>query len=294
MVTPGYFGRPDRSAEAFDADGFYRTGDAVAFADPGDPNAGLVFRGRLAEDFKLETGTFVRVGAVRTGLLSAIPVLSDAVLAGENRDYVAALAWLNAAEAGRVLGADVAAAATGELIADEGLARLLARALAEHNDAAGSSARDASTGSRAGDHLARLPEDALPAGGQGREHELGAVLAGPLEDQVDRHPSPATEGNGHLLNDLRLRWPTFLHPSAEDSTRPGPGVADLEDQPAVDRQPDEIRQARVRIRVARDEKAHPDDRRSARIALGRRPSPACSSAWSRVASSASRPRATAA
>jgi feruloyl-CoA synthase len=97
MVTPGYFGRPDLTAAAFDADGFYRTGDAVALADPADPSAGLVFRGRIAEDFKLASGTFVRVGAVRTRLLSAIPVLSDAVLAGENRDYVSALGWLNAA-----------------------------------------------------------------------------------------------------------------------------------------------------------------------------------------------------
>ena len=81
-VTPGYYGRPDLTAEAFDAEGFYRTGDSVAFADPGDPNAGLVFRGRIAEDFKLSTGTFVRVGAVRTALLSAVPALSDAVIAG--------------------------------------------------------------------------------------------------------------------------------------------------------------------------------------------------------------------
>lgn len=88
MVTPGYFGRPDLTAQAFDEDGFYRSGDAVALADEADPNAGLVFRGRIAEDFKLETGTFVRVGAVRTALLSAVPLLSDVVLAGENADFI--------------------------------------------------------------------------------------------------------------------------------------------------------------------------------------------------------------
>ena len=139
MVTPGYFARPDLTADAFDEDGYYRTGDAVVLADPADPNAGLLFRGRVAEDFKLETGTFVRVGAVQTGLLSAIPVLSDAVLAGENRDYLSALAWLNAAEASKVVGEDLLAAA--DLIRSEQLRRHLARALAEHNDAAGSSAR---------------------------------------------------------------------------------------------------------------------------------------------------------
>ena len=141
-VTPGYFARPDLTAAAFDPAGFYQTGDAVEFADPADPadpDAGLVFRGRIAEDFKLETGTFVRVGALRAALLSAIPVLSDAVLAGENRDFVCALAWLNAAEARKLLGAEPAP--DGDLIVDRDLRDLLARALAEHNDAAGSSAR---------------------------------------------------------------------------------------------------------------------------------------------------------
>jgi feruloyl-CoA synthase len=139
MVTPGYFGRPDLTQAAFDDDGYYRTGDAVALADPAAPNAGLVFRGRVVEDFKLATGTFVRVGAVRTALLSVIPVLADAVLAGENRDYLSALAWLNAAETRKLLGED--AAAHGELIIDECLHGHLGQALAEHNDAAGSSAR---------------------------------------------------------------------------------------------------------------------------------------------------------
>jgi len=144
MVTPGYFGRPDLTAAAFDQDGFYRTGDAAALADPGDPSAGLVFRGRLAEDFKLATGTFVRVGAVRTALLSAVPVLSDAVLAGQDRDFVTALAWLNAAEAARLLGENVGAGdigADGELVVHAGLHELLARALAGHNETAGSAAR---------------------------------------------------------------------------------------------------------------------------------------------------------
>ncbi len=139
MVTPGYYGRPDLTAAAFDEDGFYRTGDAVAFADPADPDAGLVFRGRLAEDFKLGTGTFVRVGAVRAALLSAAPILADAVLAGENRDYIGALAWLNAAEAGKRIGPLPESA--GEVIIHDGLHDLLSGALAAHNQDAGSSAR---------------------------------------------------------------------------------------------------------------------------------------------------------
>jgi feruloyl-CoA synthase len=138
-VTPGYFARPDLTGQAFDGEGFYRTGDAVAFADPDDPNAGLVFRSRMAEDFKLETGTFVRVGALRTALLSAIPVLADVVLAGENRDCVCALAWLNPAEARALLGGQPEP--DGELIVHDGLRAHVARALADHNSASGSAAR---------------------------------------------------------------------------------------------------------------------------------------------------------
>jgi feruloyl-CoA synthase len=139
MVTPGYFGRPDLTAAAFDEDGFYRSGDAVAPADPADPNAGLVFRGRIAEDFKLATGTFVRVGAVRTALLSALPILSDAVIAGEERACVCALAWLNPAEARAQLGP--LAAADGELIVHDVLHQVLAPGLAAYNRAVGSAAR---------------------------------------------------------------------------------------------------------------------------------------------------------
>jgi feruloyl-CoA synthase len=139
-VTPGYYARPDLTAAAFDADGFYRTGDAVGFAVPGDPDAGLVFRGRIAEDFKLGTGTFVRVGAVRTALLSSVPALSDAVIAGEGREYASALAWLNPAEARTLLGRDPEPA-DGELVTDQELLALVAHALARHNDSHGSAAR---------------------------------------------------------------------------------------------------------------------------------------------------------
>jgi feruloyl-CoA synthase len=138
-VTPGYFARPDLTADAFDEQGFYRTGDAVGFADPAAPAAGLVFRGRIAEDFKLATGTFVRVGAVRTALLSAVPVLADAVLAGQDRDFLCALAWLNLAEARALLGEDPPP--EGELVTHAGLLAHLARALAGANAAAGSAAR---------------------------------------------------------------------------------------------------------------------------------------------------------
>ncbi|WP_248962830.1 feruloyl-CoA synthase [Sphaerisporangium perillae] len=138
-VTPGYHLRPDLTEAAFDDEGFYCPGDAAGFADPADPDAGLLFRGRLAEDFKLSTGTFVHVGALRTALLSAAPVLADAVIAGEGRDKACALAWLNAAEAELVLGEPPAA--DGETVHSGRLAAHLAAVLAGFNAGAGSSAR---------------------------------------------------------------------------------------------------------------------------------------------------------
>ena len=102
-VTPGYHRRPDLTEAAFDEQGFFRTGDAVALADPDDPAAGLVFRGRIAEDFKLSTGTFVSVGTLRPKLLSASQgLLADAVICGQDGDCVTAMAWLSPPHAGRV------------------------------------------------------------------------------------------------------------------------------------------------------------------------------------------------
>jgi feruloyl-CoA synthase len=114
-VMPGYWKRPDLTAAAFDADGFYRPGDAMRLVDPANPARGLLFDGRLAEDFKLATGTWVHVGGLRVGALAAAsPTLQDAVVAGENRGFVGLLAWLNPAGCQRLIGAG----------APEGLAEL--------------------------------------------------------------------------------------------------------------------------------------------------------------------------
>ncbi|WP_324277861.1 feruloyl-CoA synthase [Blastococcus brunescens] len=102
-VTPGYHQRPDLTDEAFDEHGFFRTGDAVTLADPQDVTAGLLFRGRIAEDFKLSTGTFVSVGTLRPALLSASSgLLTDAVICGQDGDRVTAMVWLHPDHAGRV------------------------------------------------------------------------------------------------------------------------------------------------------------------------------------------------
>lgn len=105
-VTPGYLHRPDATEAAFDDEGFYRTGDAVVPVAPDEPNQGLMFDGRIAEDFKIATGTWVSVATVRTGLVSAARVLSDAVIAGHDRAEVTALAWLNLPESRALCGLD--------------------------------------------------------------------------------------------------------------------------------------------------------------------------------------------
>ena len=101
-VMPGYHLRDDLTAAAFDEEGFLRTGDAVELVDEADPAQGLVFKGRIAEDFKLSTGTFVSVGTLRPALLSAAGgLLQDAVLTGHDGDRVGALVWLHPEHAHR-------------------------------------------------------------------------------------------------------------------------------------------------------------------------------------------------
>jgi feruloyl-CoA synthase len=95
-VTPGYFGRPDLTSAMFDEEGFYRIGDAGLFVDPEDPVQGIIFAGRVVEDFKLTTGTFVHVGSLRTDAIAAAsPVVQDALVAGQDRPYVGLLVWPN-------------------------------------------------------------------------------------------------------------------------------------------------------------------------------------------------------
>jgi feruloyl-CoA synthase len=104
-VMPGYWRAPDATREAFDEEGFYRTGDAVRWIDPARPGRGLMFDGRLAEDFKLSTGTFVSVGPLRARIIAAgDPCVQDAVITGLNRDSVGALIFPRLDECRRLAG----------------------------------------------------------------------------------------------------------------------------------------------------------------------------------------------
>lgn len=96
QVSPGYLGEPGLSAEAFDEEGFYRLGDAARAIDPADPEAGLMFDGRLVENFKLASGTFVAAGALRVTAVSAIGgAVSDAVVCGEGQEGVGLMLFLD-------------------------------------------------------------------------------------------------------------------------------------------------------------------------------------------------------
>jgi len=93
-ITPGYWRQPELTAQAFDAEGWYRLGDAFDFADASDPGKGLLFRGRVAEDFKLATGTWVHVGPLRAAFIAHFaPLVRDVVIAGAGRDLPAALVF---------------------------------------------------------------------------------------------------------------------------------------------------------------------------------------------------------
>jgi feruloyl-CoA synthase len=97
-VTPGYWQDEALTRAAFDEEGYYRLGDAMRFVDPSDPGKGLIFDGRLAEDFKLSTGTWVSVGPLRARILAeAAGCAQDVVIAGPDRDFVTALIFPNLA-----------------------------------------------------------------------------------------------------------------------------------------------------------------------------------------------------
>ena len=129
-ITPGYYKAPQLTADAFDDEGFYKIGDAVKFADPADPSKGLLFDGRLAEDFKLATGTWVSVGPLRAAFIAHFaPLVRDVVLAGADRDDITALVFPDA-DACRKLAPDLAVDSTvAALLGDQRVRAEFARLL---------------------------------------------------------------------------------------------------------------------------------------------------------------------
>jgi feruloyl-CoA synthase len=130
-VTGGYWRSPELSAKAFDADGFYCIGDALRYVDRRDVTKGFLFDGRISEDFKLDTGTWVSVGPLRMRALAHFaPLFADAVISGENRREIALLAFPNVEHA-RTLATDVAAdGSIADVLASPRLREVLVDALA--------------------------------------------------------------------------------------------------------------------------------------------------------------------
>lgn len=132
QIMPGYLNSPSQTAKAFDEDGFFCTGDAVKWANADDPKQGLIFAGRVSEDFKLLNGTWVHTGALRTQLLTALsPLVSDLVIAGQDKDFLSILFWPQEAGIRAVLNAPDTALET--LLQEPALTALLQDRIATHN-----------------------------------------------------------------------------------------------------------------------------------------------------------------
>ncbi len=135
-ITPGYWRQDNHTQAAFDDEGFYKLGDALKFADPNDPDKGLLFDGRIAEDYKLSTGTWVSVGPLRGKFIDHFaPYVRDVVLAGADRDFIGALVFPDIEACRKLAGlglnatpADIVVAPTVRLLFAERLFTLAAEA----------------------------------------------------------------------------------------------------------------------------------------------------------------------
>ncbi len=138
-VTPGYLARPDLTKAAFDEEDFYCLGDAARFVDEAAPEQGLVFDGRVTEDFKLDTGTWVSVGTLRAqALAAASPALQDCVVCGHDKPFVALLAWPNLSAA-REIASDSARSTADEILSAPKLRAFIKERFAAHNQQGGGS-----------------------------------------------------------------------------------------------------------------------------------------------------------
>jgi feruloyl-CoA synthase len=138
-VTPGYWRQPEATAKAFDEDGFYKMGDAGRLLDPDNINAGILFDGRVAENFKLLSGTWVNVGALRVKLVAAcVDLIADAVIAGHDRGEVCALLFPKLDACRQFVGSDLMDAG-GACLTHPKIHEAIRDALQNYNSKAGGS-----------------------------------------------------------------------------------------------------------------------------------------------------------
>jgi feruloyl-CoA synthase len=140
-ITPGYWRHEPLTRAAFDEEGFYRLGDALRFFDAADPASGFVFEGRLSEDFKLSTGTWVRVGPLRGRVLACLGELAqDVVICGHDRDFVAALVFPSTAACRSLCGVHGSALSIRQVLDHDGVRQVFRDRLLElARDSSGSS-----------------------------------------------------------------------------------------------------------------------------------------------------------
>ncbi len=138
-VTPGYLGRPDLTQKVFDDEGYYSLGDAAKFMDENDPAQGLVFDGRVTEDFKLDSGTWVSVGTLRAqAVAAASPLIQDCVVCGQDKPFVALLAWPNLTAAKEIAG-DPALSGPEQIVAHSKVREFVRKHFVEYNKNCGGS-----------------------------------------------------------------------------------------------------------------------------------------------------------
>ncbi len=138
-VTPGYLNREDLTAKAFDDEGYYGLGDAAKFVDENDPAKGLVFDGRVTEDFKLDSGTWVSVGTLRPAAVSAAsPLIFDCVVCGQDKPFIGLLAWPVLAAAKEIAG-DPSLTNPEDIIRHPKVREFVRAKFAEHNKSGGGS-----------------------------------------------------------------------------------------------------------------------------------------------------------
>ena len=146
-VTPGYLKRPDLTKAAFDEEGFYSLGDAAKFVDENDPEKGLVFDGRVTEDFKLKSGTWVSTGTLRAqAVAAASPLIQDCVVCGQDKEFVALLAWPNLAAAREICG-DMRHETPEEILSSPKVVAFVTGKFAAFNAASGESSMNGDPGS---------------------------------------------------------------------------------------------------------------------------------------------------
>lgn len=135
-VTPGYLNDPARTKAAFDEEGYYSLGDAAKFLDEDRPELGLAFDGRVTEDFKLDSGTWVSVGTLRAAAVGAAsPLLHDGVICGQDKPFVALLAWPNMTAAQNIAG--LKSGSPEEILASPKVKEFVRNAFAEYNRKSG-------------------------------------------------------------------------------------------------------------------------------------------------------------